>query len=129
MWKSPAGGTPYGTKSGPKDFKHIVRDMRAKLPLYKYVDDTTLSEVCTRGKPSTLLQDSADDISHDNKMVINAQKTKEMIIDFARKDSKIDLININDSEIERVDTAKLLGITISNNLSWGDTCYKHHQQS
>ena len=120
-WKSPAGGTPQGTKSGPKDFKHIVRDMRAKLPLYKYVDDTTLSEVCTRGKPSTLLQDSADDISkwcHDNKMLINAQKTKETIIDFARKDSKIDLININDSEIERVDTAKLLGITISNNLSW-----------
>ena len=51
-------------------------------------------------------------------MLINAQKTKEMIIDFASKDSKIDLININDSEIERVDTAKLLGITISNNLSW-----------
>ena len=41
-----------------------------------------------------------------------------MIIDFARKDSKIDPININESEIERVDTSKLLGITILNNLSW-----------
>ena len=70
--------------------------------------------------PQTLPYDDISKWCHANKMLIKAQKTKEMIIDFVHKDSKIDLhvININDSEIERVDTAKLLGITISNNLSW-----------
>ena len=32
-WKSPAGGTPQGTKSGARDFKRIVRDLKATLPL------------------------------------------------------------------------------------------------
>jgi len=33
-------------KSGVKDFKHMVKDMKAKLALYKFVDDTTVFEVC-----------------------------------------------------------------------------------
>ena len=55
-WKSPSGGTPQGTKSGPQDFKKVVKDMRAQLPLHKCGDDTTFYEVCTRNTPSVVLQ-------------------------------------------------------------------------
>ena len=120
-WKSPDGGTPQGTKSGPRDFKKMVKDMRAPLPLYKYVDDTTLSEVCKRHVPSSKLQESADDIVSwcvENKMIINEKKTKEMIINFAKKPSTIPDLLINDQVIERVSSTKLLGVTISKTLSW-----------
>ena len=114
MWLSPAGGTPQSTKSGPRDFKRIVKDMRAALPLYKYVDDTTLFEICKRGITSTKLQESANNISQwcmVNKMKINTNKTKEIAINFARSSDHIPTLEINGQ-------AKLLGVTISNDLSW-----------
>jgi len=76
-WKSPDGSTPQGTLSGPKDFKQIVKDMKATLPLYKYVDDTTSFEICERKTPSQDLQKSADMISdwcQTNKIIINEKK-------------------------------------------------------
>jgi len=120
-WISPAGSTPQGTKSGPCDFKHMVKDMKVKLPLYKFVDDTTSFEVCQRNSVSTDLQETADDIQgwcQQNHMVINPKKTKEMRIDFARNPPTIQDIVINGQNIEQVKHSKLLGVTISDNLTW-----------
>ena len=61
--------------------------MSAEPPLYKYVDDTTLFEVCERQTMSYKLQSSAEDVVQwckQNKMGINEKKTKEMIINFAK---------------------------------------------
>jgi hypothetical protein len=54
-------------------------------------------------------------------MLLNAQKTKEMVIHFGKKFSKTSIpqLIINNKQIERVDTFKLLGIVISSDLSWG----------
>ena len=120
-WKSPAGGTPQGTKSGGKDFKQMVKDMSAPLPLYKYVDDSTLFEICVRGAPSDTLQRSADGIANwcsTNKMLINAKKTKELVICFAHEAPDANRLVINGEEIERVSITKLLGVTISDDLTW-----------
>ena len=113
-WKSPAGRTPQGTKSGVRDFKKMVKDMSAELPLYKYVDDTTLFEVCERQTTSYKLQSSVEDVVQwckQNKMGINEKKTKAMIINFAKKQDVIPDLLINGEKIERVTSSKLLGLS------------------
>ena len=101
-WKSPCGGTPQGTKSGAKDFKIMVKDIRAALPVFKYVDDSTLFEICKRGVQSNLLQELANDVSEwcrRNRM-LNAKKTKELIIDFSKIGIPHAKIIIEGQEIE-----------------------------
>ena len=53
-------------------------------------------------------------------MLINAKKTKEILIDFAKKPAPIPELIINGQKIERVTSSKLLGVVISDNLSWGE---------
>ena len=43
---SPNGGVPQGTLSGPKCFLLYINDLETHVPLYKYVDDITLFEIC-----------------------------------------------------------------------------------
>ncbi|KAK2149486.1 hypothetical protein NP493_2981g00010 [Ridgeia piscesae] len=44
----PNWGVPKGTLSGPKCFLVYINDLRTTVPLYKYVDDSTLFEICDR---------------------------------------------------------------------------------
>jgi len=120
-WRSPAGGTPQGTKSGPRDYKQMAKDLKCDLPIYKFVDDSTTFEVCQRNTHSTKLQTAADQISNwcrTNKMLINGKKTKEIIIDFSQSPTPAPPLVINGEVIERVHSSKLLGVTICDDLSW-----------
>ena len=71
-----------------------------------------------------MLQESADIITYwsmNNDMRINATKTKEMIICFCRNDNhiaSIPRIVIDNNDIERVAQAKVLGVTLSSDLTW-----------
>ncbi len=126
---SPNGGIPQGTVSGPKNFLAQVNDMRSTVPLYKYVDDGTLFEICSEVGDSHL-QDAVDDIlawSEANQMKLNPQKTKEMIICFCRNGSHHDSIpniSIDGRMVDRVTEAKILGVTVSSDLTWN-----HHVRS
>ena len=54
-------------------------------------------------------------------MRLNSEKCKEMIIDFSRNDSLtsgIQSVTIGERVLERVEHAKMLGVTISNNFTW-----------
>ena len=54
-------------------------------------------------------------------MRLNSEKCKEMIIDFSRNyslTSGIQSVTIGEQVLERVEHAKMLGVTISNNLTW-----------
>ena len=56
-----------------------------------------------------------------NDMHTNARKTKEMIICFCRNDNhvaSIPRIVLDDNDIERFTQAKVLGVTLSSDLSW-----------
>ena len=53
-----------------------------------------------------------------NKLLLNTDKTKELVIDFRTKKDPIMPIVIKGSTIEQVDLYVYLGVTIDNQLSW-----------
>jgi hypothetical protein len=122
---SPNGGVPQGTLSGPKDFLAHINDLTTPCPIYKYVDDCTIFEVCHTESVSRL-QESADitlQWSHQNDMKINAAKTHEMVIDFSNNRThaqSLPNIMMDGIEIQRIDSAKILGVTISSDLTWNN---------
>ena len=88
-----------------------------------YADDTTLSlsSDVTNGLTamSSALQRDLDDVSRwsaANKMVTNASKTKCLLVTEKRIPCKLDNFSVElklvNSDIEQVDSQKLLGVTI-----------------
>ena len=61
---------------------------------------------------------AVEDWSNTNKLRLNADKCKELRIDFKRSKEQFDALNVNSKELEQVDSVKVLGVTISNTLKW-----------
>ena len=101
----------------------FINDLQTPCPIYKYVDDSTIFEICNQDMVS-VIRDSADLVeqwSCVNDMRINTTKTKEMVICYIRDRAFVDslpYIYMNGNYIERVYQAKILGVTISSDLSW-----------
>ena len=119
----PKGGVPQGTLLGPKCFLVYINDLETPAPLYKYVDDSTLFEICHR-KSESVLQHSVDIAARwtlHNDMKINSDKSKEMLISFMQDPdfrSTVPRLIIDGNEIDNVQYAKLLGFTIYSDLTW-----------
>ncbi len=78
----PKGGVPQGTVTGPVNVLVQINDLSTTCPVMKYVDDGTMCEVCTRDSAG-ILQASVDvpaEWSKENSMLINPDKTKEIVI-------------------------------------------------
>ncbi len=58
--------------------------------------------------------------SIENKMGLNTKKTLELMVSFSKGPPEIPLIKINGECNRRVNSAKLLGITVSSDLTWGN---------
>ena len=70
----PNGGVPQGTICGPKCFMIYINNLSTPVPLYKYVDDSTLFEICEMNSIS-LMQESvniAAGWTNNNDMKINS---------------------------------------------------------
>ena len=118
----PNGGVPQGTICGPKCFMIYINDLSTPVPLYKYVDDSTLSEICEINSISLMQEyvNIAAEWTNNNDMKINSEKSKEMIISYAHGNigNEVPNILIEGKVVERVDHVKLLGITLSNDWTW-----------
>ena len=72
----PNGGVPQGTICGPKCVMIYINVLSTPVPLYKYVDDSTLYEICEINSLS-LMQESvniAAEWTNNNDMKINSEK-------------------------------------------------------
>ena len=103
-------------QTGPRRGSHY-----SNWETIKYVDDTTLFEISKEASDSSLQSATTSAItwSDDNDMKINASKTKEMLICFARKHTpQVPQLVVNSTIVERVHTCTLLGIELCDTLTW-----------
>ena len=120
-WGLVPSGVPQGTKLGPWLFVIIINDLsNLDALLWKYVDDTTVSKIIPKGQSSRAQEyvDSVADWSGDNRFQLNIDKCKGIRISFSKNNADLPPLFINGQELEVVQNAKLLGVTITDNLSW-----------
>ena len=118
-WKSIDAGVPQGTKFGPVGFIVLINELVADI---KYMDDSTLYKVIDSPNKSTMCTriNDVNSWATDHKMVLNERKTVELRISFKRKAQVWPPILINNTTINTVHKAKLLGFILNDHLNWND---------
>jgi hypothetical protein len=109
----------------PTLFNKYINDMeenvseQACVNTTKYADDCTMDTSIRTGESSDLQSalDSVQSWTVENKMELNAKKTKDMWINFTEAPPPLPLY-IGDAIIERVDNFKLLGTWFQKDLKW-----------
>ena len=116
------GGVPQGTKLGPLLFAVMVNDLvSAWAPRAKYVDDLTVIEIIPRNSPSVLnyIVNDINSYACQNNMRLNPRKCKVLTVDFLHYNSCVPMpIMVGGSLVEQVPSFKLLGVHVSEDLTW-----------
>ena len=100
----------------------------------KFVDDKTLAYSYS-GDPTKVLQEALDTElkgTVKDKMIINEKKCHVFTINFSKNNTAPLNLKLNDKLIESVDTIKLLGVYLTNDLKWSvnttNICKKVNQR-
>ena len=112
---------PQGSWLGPLSFLVHIDDLNVDCLIHKYVDDTTLTELLCSSKNVSNLHNFLDQLlqwSSANDMVVNSTKTKEIVMAPQALTSNLQPLRVDTSSIERVSSAKLLGLHINSDLTW-----------
>ena len=101
----------------------MINDLRPPaVATWKYIDDTTISKVLPRNGRSSL-QDVVDNVqnwSDVNRLQLNVSKCKELLIYFGKTTDPFSRVSINSGQLDLVDHARMLGLTVSNDLKWNE---------
>ena len=114
-------GVPQGTISGPWLFTILINGTKCDLvSSFKFVDDKTLAHSYS-GDPSQFLQKvlniEAEETKKD-KMIINELKCNVITFNFSESNKKPEGLTLYGNPIRSCDKITLLGIIISEDLSW-----------
>ena len=99
----------------------MVNDLACRSSYWKYVDDITISEVVPHGSALTI-QDDLDSITawaEENCLNLNPKKCKEMRFSSLAKGPDVLQLTVHDTYLEKVSVHKVLGITLCDNVKWG----------
>ena len=121
-------GVPQGGVISPTLFNVFVNDIDDCCPrgisvnTCKYADDCTQYELVPTGNDSHMqdVMTNLETWAVQNKMEINAKKTKEMWISFRKSqlsEAPSSIVTGNE-ELERVEVFKLLGVHVQRDLKW-----------
>jgi hypothetical protein len=117
----------HGTKLGPWVYKLVINGLNANdVHLWNFVDDTNITEKVPKGTTRDILLaiDELQDQSTDLRFTLNEDKCKEMRVSFSKSEQPdISPVRINNKEIDLISSAKILGLTIRNDLKWNDQVY------
>ena len=110
---------------GPRLFLLMINDLvtpSALFGMWKYVDDTTLSEKVPKGQQSRA-QEAVDHVSNwsaENLFQLNLEKNEELAIIFRRSPEHFDSVKVDGTQIQATTSSKLLGLIINSTLTWND---------
>ena len=120
-WGAVPSGVPQGTKLGPWLFILMISDLKlADITHWKYIDDTTVSEIIPRNGISQI-QSEANELERwntQNKFQLNVQKCNELLFQFHRNRMPFDRINLSTGCPNSIRQAKILGVTVRDDLRW-----------
>ena len=122
-WITLVGGLPQGTWLGPLFFIGLINDLKTFLPLHKFVDDVTITEIIEPRSVTSQMQDACNDVelwSKAHHMKINSKKTKQMFLGSQADKLSTKQLSISGLDIETVNQFKLLGVTLNDALKWDD---------
>ena len=98
-----------------------INDLQTVCEHIKYVDDCTIWEASSSSGIDSLLQVAADEVGQwtaSNKMALNYNKSKELRMCFKKSTPDIALLTIDGRPIQQVNSTRLLGVTLSEDLKW-----------
>ena len=92
----------------------------SEFSYWKYVDDTTASETVPKNQ-SNHFQSGANELvtwTDRNKFQLHNKKCKELLIQFQKERAPFPGVQLNSECPELVRHAKILGLTIADDLKW-----------
>ena len=98
-------GVPQGTKLGPWLFLLMIKNLWSpKVQTWKYIDDTTISEVMHKGS-TTNIHHAVDNVqtwSTTDRLPLNVAKYTELVISFSKTANNFPSLNIDSGQLEVV---------------------------